>query len=88
MTQLKLNLSSELENILPSLAQRLGRSVESLAEQALQEYVARHQLEEKRHRETLAALDSVKNGELVDGDEVFRWMDSWGTPNELPPPTP
>jgi predicted transcriptional regulator len=27
-------------------------------------------------------------GETVSGEEVFKWLDSWGTENELPAPRP
>lgn len=32
-------------------------------------------------------LDDLKAGRTVDGDEVMRWIESWGTGSELPPPT-
>jgi predicted transcriptional regulator len=31
-------------------------------------------------------LADVKAGRLVDGDQVLRWLDSWGTDHELPSP--
>ncbi len=37
-------------------------------------------------QETLGALDSVKQGRLVDEDSVRQWLVSWGTEGELPPP--
>jgi predicted transcriptional regulator len=27
-------------------------------------------------------------GETVDGEAVYEWLESWGTANELPPPSP
>jgi predicted transcriptional regulator len=29
-----------------------------------------------------------RTGVGVPGDKVIAWIDSWGTPNELPPPQP
>jgi predicted transcriptional regulator len=44
-------------------------------------------LEETRWQETLQALESVRQGKVVDGDTVHEWMKSWGTDNELDPPS-
>ena len=31
-------------------------------------------------------LADADAGRLLDGDEVLTWIESWGTPHELPPP--
>jgi len=33
-------------------------------------------------------LADVRAGHVVDGDDVLRWLESWGTDQELPPPRP
>ena len=33
-------------------------------------------------------LADAKASRLVDGESVMRWLESWGTDNELPPPGP
>jgi len=33
-------------------------------------------------------IDSADAGDLVDDEEVWAWVDSWGTENELPMPQP
>jgi predicted transcriptional regulator len=30
----------------------------------------------------------ARTGEAVPSEDVKAWVESWGTPNELPPPTP
>ncbi len=37
-------------------------------------------------RDTVAGLEDIKAGRVIDGDKVLAWMKSWGTENELPPP--
>lgn len=32
------------------------------------------------------ARQSLASGRQVSHEAVMRWLDSWGTPNELPPP--
>ena len=88
MVDPSLQLSPELENALSALATRHGKSTHFLINQAVQEYVDRSQLEAKRQAETTDALESVRSGQVVDAETVHAWMESWNTPNELPPPTP
>jgi predicted transcriptional regulator len=33
-------------------------------------------------------LADIRAGRVVDGDDVLRWLESWGTEQELPPPRP
>ena len=33
-------------------------------------------------------LADVRAGRVVDGNDVLRWLESWGTEQELPPPRP
>jgi predicted transcriptional regulator len=53
---------------------------------AMREYLARTALEENRWAATLAALESVKTGRLIDEKSVTDWLESWGTDNDLYPP--
>lgn len=41
-----------------------------------------HEERKTRHEETLLAVESIKAGRFVDGDEIFAWLDSWGTEAE------
>ncbi|MBP2292517.1 CopG family transcriptional regulator [Azospirillum rugosum] len=43
---------------------------------------------EAYHRAVQEALESAKAGLLVDDEEVWAWVDSWGTEHELPMPEP
>ena len=45
---------------------------------ALREYVSRHRLEIQRWRGTQKAIDAAERGEVVSGEEVFAWLDTWG----------
>ena len=41
----------------------------------------------KEWQQTLDALESVVKGKVVDASEVQKWLNSWGTDNELEAPT-
>ena len=80
-------LNSDIEAPLENLAQRLDRSKNYLINQAIREFVARQAMEDSRWDDTLKALDSVKNGKVINESEVISWLKTWGTDTESSPPT-
>ena len=88
MTVTSIRLQADVEAGLDAVTEKLQRSRNWVINEAVREYVAKHSLEDARWQETLAAIESVAAGQVVDGDVVHRWMRSWGTPDELPPPKP
>lgn len=79
-------LKPEIESPLEDLSKKLDRSKNYLINLAIKEFIARQTLESKRWRETLQAISSLEAGKYVEEKEVSRWLDSWGTENELEPP--
>lgn len=79
-------LTSDIEAPLEQLAKRYDRSKNYLINQAVKEFVARQAVEDSRWADTLEALDSVKEGKLVDESEVMSWLSNWGTADESAPP--
>ncbi|MFN2229026.1 MAG: CopG family ribbon-helix-helix protein, partial [Anaerolineae bacterium] len=53
---------------------------------AVREYLEREDLRQRRDEETREALAELDAGQVVDGDEVLAWIDSWGSENEREPP--
>ena len=43
-------------------------------------------LDDKRWQDTLAALDSLNNGGVIEGEYVHSWLKSWGSDSELQKP--
>jgi len=54
--------------------------------QALAEYIDKHQREQERWQQTLDAMESAARGKVVDANEVHSWLRSWGTEDEQDPP--
>ena len=52
----------------------------------MREYLEREEIRARRLAETRQALSEVKEGQLIEGDEVLDWLDSWGTEDEKAPP--
>ena len=86
MAVTSIRLQPELERPLSEIASKLNRSKNWVLNQALREYVARCELDDKRWQDTLEALESVQEGRVVDGEAVHAWLASWGTGDELSPP--
>ena len=79
-------LKPEIETPLENLAKQLDRSKSYLINKAIKEYLDRRNKEEALWKETLEAINSVKNGKTTDEEEVNKWLSSWGSDNELAPP--
>lgn len=81
-------LQPEIEDELEAIADKKQRSKSWLINQALREFIAREKMSEARWKETLAALESLQVGRLVDGAEVHAWLRTWGSTDEIPAPKP
>ena len=86
MSVTTVRLQPEVEEGLEAMADGLRRTKSWVINQALSEYIARAAVDQSRWQETLAAMESVARGEVVQGDSVHAWLQSWGTDKELPPP--
>lgn len=86
MSVTTVRLQPELEENLGLMAEKLHRSKSWLINQALREFFERKALEQTRWQETLQAIESVAQGKVVSGDAVHTWLQSWGSPDEIPPP--
>lgn len=86
MSVTTVRLQPELEENLGLMAEELHRSKSWLINQALREFFERKALEQTRWQETLQAIESVAQGKVVSGDAVHTWLQSWGSPDEIPPP--
>lgn len=66
-------------------ASRTGLTPAAIAETAITEFfAARH----RKHQAVATALREAEQGAFVSRDAVDRWVASWGTDQEAPPPKP
>ena len=79
-------MPDDLLQRLDSTATRLRRSKGWLINDAVREYLEREELRQLRDEETREALAELDAGQVVEGDEVLAWIDSWGSENEREPP--
>ncbi|MEY6431231.1 CopG family ribbon-helix-helix protein [Thioalkalicoccus limnaeus] len=78
-------MPDELLQRLDTTATRLRRSKGWIINDAVREYLEREELRQRRDEETREALSELDAGQVVDGDEVLAWIDSWGSKNEREP---
>ena len=77
MPTLTAQVTDDFVNEIDSIAVELERPRDWVIQDALREY-GRHRLELQRWRETQDAIDAAERGEVVPGEEVFAWLDTWG----------
>jgi RHH-type transcriptional regulator, rel operon repressor / antitoxin RelB len=80
---LTVRLPSDVEARLERLARTTSVSKSRLAADAIAAYLDEQERELERIREGLADAEAER---VVSDEEVARWLECWGTENELPPP--
>jgi predicted transcriptional regulator len=80
---LTVRLPTEIEARLERLAKTTSLSKSKLATDAIVAY-----LDEQEHQLAIIreGLADAEAGRVVSHEEIARWLESWGTENELPPP--
>ncbi len=86
MSVTSLRLKEELEAPLDELSSRLQRSRNWLINKAVEDFIARETEAQARWLDTLPALESVRSGQTVAGEEVHAWLNTWGSADEKPAP--
>ena len=86
MGMTSVRMPDDLLQRLDATATRLRRSKGWLINDAVREYLEREELRQRRDEETRVALAELDAGQVVEGDEVLAWIDSWGSENEREPP--
>jgi predicted transcriptional regulator len=86
MGMTSVRMPDDLIQRLDAAAARLRRSKGWIINDAVREYLEREDTRLRRLEKTKDALAEVEAGELIDGDEVLSWLDSWGTDDEREPP--
>ena len=86
MGMTSVRMPDDLLQRLDATATRLRRSKGWIINDAVREYLEREDLRQRRDEETREAMAELDAGQVVDGDEVLAWIDSWGSENEREPP--
>ena len=86
-TATSIKLDDDLKGRIQHLASVRRRTPHWIMREAISEYVAREENREAFRQETLNAWEEYKETGLhTSADEVDKWLESWGTDEELLPP--
>ena len=80
-----LRLDPETRRRLDEEAERLDRSASYVAAKAIEGFLEARAAKRRALEEAVAEADK---GVFVSSEAMARWMDSWDTDDELPPPEP
>ena len=86
MTTTSFRLDDDLESKLNTIAQNLSRSKSWIINDALRLYIAREEKKQQMLRETEEALADLEAGRVVSGEDVMKWLETWGTDDETSSP--
>jgi predicted transcriptional regulator len=86
MAVTSVRLSDDLSKRLDRVATEQDRSKGWIIAEALNDYLNREELRRQRLADTREALDDLEAGDVVAGEKVLAWLESWGKDEELPPP--
>lgn len=84
MSMAPIILSDDLRKKLHLIAEKSHKTESSIISDALNAYFSHHLQQDKLTAETQIGLDDIKAGRIIDGNEVFAWLDTWGSPSEPP----
>lgn len=84
-TPFSLRLAAETRQRLDREAESLDRSASYVATKAIESFL---DAREAKRRALAEAIVEADKGVFISSEAIGRWMDSWDTDNELPPPEP
>ncbi|MBW4511063.1 MAG: CopG family ribbon-helix-helix protein [Scytonematopsis contorta HA4267-MV1] len=86
MSTTSFRLDDELEEKLDATAAKLRRSKSWIINDALRQYIEREEQKLRMLEETEEAIADIQAGRVVSGEEVMKWLETWGTDTESKAP--
>ncbi|NJM71749.1 MAG: ribbon-helix-helix protein, CopG family [Scytonema sp. RU_4_4] len=86
MSTTSFRLDDDLEKKLEVTANRLQRTKGWIINDALRQYIMGEEQKLRMLEETEDAIADIEASRVVSGEEVMKWLETWGTQNETHPP--
>lgn len=80
-----MRMDAKTKNALEAEARRQDRSAAYVANEAIEDFLGKRAYKRECLR---AAIEEADKGVFISEEAMDRWIDSWDTENELPPPEP
>jgi predicted transcriptional regulator len=86
MSTTSFRLDDDLQEKLDATAGRLRRSKGWIINDALRQYIDCEERKQRMLEETEEAIADIQAARVVSGNEVMKWLETWGTSNETKAP--
>jgi predicted transcriptional regulator len=86
MSTTSFRLDDDLEEKLEVTVTKLQRTKGWIINDALRQYIAREEQRQRMLEETTEALADIQAQRVVSGEEVMKWLETWGTAVEATAP--
>ena len=86
MSTTSFRVDDDLQEKLDTTAARLQRSKGWIINDALRQYIEREERKQQILEETAEAIADIQADRVVSGEEVMRWLETWGVDNEMKAP--
>ncbi len=78
MPTLQVQVQEEILQRIGAVATNQGRDTDEVVHDALGKYLQWHEAQMKLWKETEEAIEQADRGEVIEAEEVFSWLDTWG----------
>ena len=86
MNTTSFRLDDDIEKKLEVTASRLQRTKGWIINDALRQYIMREEQKQRMLEETEDAIADIEANRIVSGEEVMKWLETWGIQNEAQAP--
>ena len=86
MSTTSFRLDDDLQEKLEITANRIKRSKGWIINDAIRRYIEHEELKQRILEETQEALADIEASRVVSGEEVMKWLETWGTAVETKAP--
>jgi predicted transcriptional regulator len=80
-----MRMDAKTKGALEAEAKRLDRSAAYVAQKAIEDFIDRQSY---KRESLIAAIEEADKGVFISEEAMDKWIDSWDTEDELPPPGP
>ncbi|MBF0541562.1 MAG: ribbon-helix-helix protein, CopG family [Nitrospirae bacterium] len=82
MSVTSVRINDDLISKLETTSKELIKSKEWVINEALRYYLKHREIEKDRWFETLKAIDEADKGSVIQSEDIFDWLNTWGTAKE------
>ena len=79
---IRTRIDVDLKKTFESILNENGLTTSKVLRNFIADYVEKEKLKVERDKQTQEALEEVVLGNIVDGEKVMSWLNSWGTEKE------